>query len=1106
MKRFAFVGSLVICMGVLASPCGAQVGFSQQDFATGAGPAAVVVGDFNGDGKLDLATANATGNSVSILLGNGDGTFQAKLDFPTGMNPRGIVAGLFNGDAHLDLATANDTDNSVSILLGNGDGTFQAKMDFPAGTGTFALVAGHFNADTNLDIATANRVANTVSILPGNGDGTLGPRIDFLANTEPLTIVAGDFNGDSKLDVATGDGLGNVASVLLGNGDGTLGTKTDFPTGTRPRSLVAIDFSLDGKLDLATANQSSNNASVLLGNGDGTFAAKMDLGTDTEPIAVSGVDLDGDGKPDLTTANRGVYFYYYYSSNYYYPSLSVRLGNGDGTFGSLLQFPFGYGFRLVPESAASGDFNGDGKVDLALAKVNNNTVTVLLQAPAISLSIGHLSFGSFLPVGIPTAPMDVVIDSTGSFPAVFGSATVTGPDAADFNITGDTCSNQTVAIGSNCTTSVTFTPSTVGNKSATLNLPSDAAGNPHLVTLSGSGAPNMPVASVTPSMVAFGSVFIGSTSGTFAVDLQNTGSVQMNISGIVISGTNAGDFSILGTGTCPAGGGTLGPGVICSIHLRFTPAAGGSRTATLSITTDAAGSPHMVALSGTGVAPAVSLSQAMLTFAAQNLGSTSAGQPVVLTNTGNGALTILGIVISGVHAADFVQSHNCPLSPNTLAVSATCTITVTFTPTVVGTRNAAVTISDNAPGSPHLVTLTGTGVAPTVSLSQTTLTFATQNAGSVSPGQNVVLTNTGSGALTILSISITGTNTGDFAQTHGCPLSPSTLAPSNSCTITVTFAPVASGMRTAAVTISDNAPGSPHLVTLTGTGAAPTVSLSQTTLTFATQNAGSTSPGQDVTLTNTGSGPLTILSISVTGANAGDFARTHGCPLSPNTLPALASCTITVTFTPLAGGTRSAAVTITHNAAGSPQAVTLSGTGADFTITAPSSSSTAITIAAGQTASFMLTLTPNGFTGTITLTCTGAPAAATCSVPASVMLSGTPVTITIMVTTTARGTAPPRSTPWLPGPGGDPLLVFYWWLALAILALLAILQAKRPARLRARLALAGFLLMVIIAPGCGGGASGPPPMQGTPAGNYPLTVTASSGGFSRNIALNLTVQ
>jgi hypothetical protein len=773
MNRFAFLGVLIFSLA-LALPCSAQVGFSQQDFATGATPAAVVVADFDGDGMLDLATANSTDNSVSVLLGNGDGTFQAKMDFPTGTNPRGIVAGLFNADANLDLAVANDMDSSISILLGNGDGTFQAKMDFPGGMGTFALVPGHFNADANLDLATANRLANTVSILLGNGDGTLQARMDFLTNTEPLTIVAGDFNGDSKLDVATGDGSGNVASVLLGNGDGTLGAKTDFPTGNRPRSLIAVDFSLDGKLDLATANQSSNNASVLLGNGDGTFAAKMDLGTDTEPIAVIGVDLDNDGSPDLTTANRGAYYCYFYC--YFFPSLSVRLGNGDGTFGALLSIPFGYGFVRVPEFAASGDFNGDGKTDLALAKVNNNTVTVLLQAPMLSLSTGYLSFGSFLPVGVPTAPMDVTLTSTGSFPAMLGMAAVAGPDAADFSITGDSCSGVTLMISADCTTSITFTPSSVGNKSATLTFPNDAAGNPHVVPLSGGGALNMPVASVTPGMLAFGSVPVGTTSSTLIVDLQNTGAVQMNISAITISGTNASDFQ-LGIGSCPVGGAVL-PGVVCFIHVIFTPPATGNRSATLSITTDAAGSPHTVMLSGTGV---------------------------------------------------------------------------------------------------------------------------------------------------------------------------------------------------------------------------------------------------------------------------------------------------------------------------------------DFTIAAAAGSSTSLTITAGQSANFMLTFTPNGFTGTLSTTCTGAPAAARCNTPGTVMLSGAPVTITIMVTTTARGAVPPRGAPRPYPPREEPQPVFFWWLAIALLGLLAALQAQRRAPLRPRLALAGLLLMVVMAPGCGGG-SGSRRVQGTPAGTYPLTVTATSGTFSRNIMLNLTVQ
>src|SRR5205814_8789583 len=187
--------------------------------------------------------------------------------------------------------------------------------------------------------------------------------------------------------------------------------------------------------------------------------------------------------------------------------------------------------------------------------------------------------------------------------------------------------------------------------------------------------------------------------------------------------------------------------------------------------------------------------------------------------------------------------------------------------------------------------------------------------------QAVTLTNSGSSALTISSISITGTNSGDFAQTNNCPLSPSTLAASTSCTINVTFTPTATGARSGTLSVADNAAGSPQTASLSGTGTAPGVSLSPTSVSFGSHPVNTTSAAQTVTLTNNGNSALTIASISITGTNSGDFAQTNNCPLSPSTLAASASCAINVTFRPTAAGARSGTLSVADKAAGSPQSV-----------------------------------------------------------------------------------------------------------------------------------------------------------------------------------------
>jgi Abnormal spindle-like microcephaly-assoc'd, ASPM-SPD-2-Hydin len=442
--------------------------------------------------------------------------------------------------------------------------------------------------------------------------------------------------------------------------------------------------------------------------------------------------------------------------------------------------------------------------------------------------------------------------------------------------------------------------------------------------------------SVSPTSVSFGNQLTNTTSGARALTVANTGNTPLTISSIGITGANSGDFSQ--TNTCPFSPSTLAAGTNCTVNVIFTPTAAGGRSASLTVTDDASTSPQTVTLSGTGTdpAPVVGLSPTSLTYSGQQVNTTSGAQTVTLTNAGNAALAISGINITGTNTSDFAQTNTCPLSPSTLAVNASCTISVTFSPTATGSRSASLSITDNAADSPQTVALTGAGTAPAVTLNPTSLGFGNQLINTTSAAQTGTLTNSGTAPLAINSISITGTNSGDFAQTNTCPLSPSTLAAGGSCTISVTFTPSATGSRTASLSISDNAAGSPQTVALTGTGTAAAVSLSPTSLSFASQTLNTTSAAQAVTLTNSGTAALTISSVGIIGSNAGDFAQTNSCPVSPSTLPVNSNCTISVTFKPTASGTRTASVSVSDNAAGTPQTVALSGIGTTVSLS-PSS-------------------------------------------------------------------------------------------------------------------------------------------------------------------------
>jgi hypothetical protein len=426
-----------------------------------------------------------------------------------------------------------------------------------------------------------------------------------------------------------------------------------------------------------------------------------------------------------------------------------------------------------------------------------------------------------------------------------------------------------------------------------------------------------------PTSLTFAQQNTGTTSAAQGVMITDTGNTAVTISSIALTGANPGDYAISGN-TCPA---SLGAGASCQVNITFSPTATGVRTAALTFTDNAAGSPQNVPLSGTGFTPTQTLTfnPTSLTFAQQNTGTTSAAQGVMITDTGNTAVTISSILLTGANPGDYAISGNtCPAS---LGAGASCQVNITFSPTATGARTAALTFTDNAPGSPQSVPLSGTGFTPTQTLSfnPTSLTFAQQNTGTTSAAQGVMITDTGNTAVTISSIALTGANPGDYAISgNTCPAS---LGAGASCQVNITFSPTAAGARSAALTFTDNAAGSPQNVPLSGTGFTPaqTLSFNPTSLTFAQQNTGTTSAAQGVTITDTGNTAVTISSIALTGANPGDYAISgNTCPAS---LGAGASCQVNITFSPTAAGARSAALTFTDNATGSPQNVPLSGTG-----------------------------------------------------------------------------------------------------------------------------------------------------------------------------------
>ena len=441
-------------------------------FDAGSGPQSVAVGDFNGDGKPDLAVVNSYSNNVSILLGNGDGTFQIHVDYPTGAQPGSVAIGDFNGDGKLDLAVVNSYSNNVSVLLGNGNGTFQPAVSYGTGSGT-----------------------------------------------GPAFVAVGDFNRDGKLDLAVANSNSSNVSVLLGNGDGTFQTAVNYDVGGAPTSIAVGDFNHDGKLDLAVAVPvpgPSTYVSVLLGNGDGTFQTAVNYNAPYAPDAVAVGDFNGDGNLDLVVGNR--------SSN-----ISVFLGNGDGTFRTAVNYSAGYN----PSSVAVGDFNNDGTLDLAVANSGSSTtVTVLLQSPTVSLSNTRLTYANQV-VATSSASQTVTLSNTSALALNISSIVITGTNATDFAQT-HTC-GASLSPGASCTISLTFKPTQLGSRAASVTITDNAAVSPQQIALSGTGVTSGPNATLSASLT-FAAQTVGTASSAQSVTLINYGRATLGITRIATSG------------------------------------------------------------------------------------------------------------------------------------------------------------------------------------------------------------------------------------------------------------------------------------------------------------------------------------------------------------------------------------------------------------------------------------------------------------------------------------------------------------------------------------------------------------------------------------------
>lgn len=677
----------------------------------------------------------------------------------------------------------------------SGYANFQIQNKLAAiGFGTSTFAAGQvlssaladFNGDHKLDLVWGEAPTGLIQVALGNGDGTFQPATAYSTGGVDLqAIVTGDFNGDGILDIAAAANVkngGSIASIFLGNGNGTFQGAQSFgfgSTNTLPYSIIAGDFDQNGTLDLAVSDAQFKKVYIFLGNGDGTLQSPVEYAFTTAIESITAGDFNRDGKLDLAVSSCEA------------AQVSVMLGNGDGSFQTPTTYPYGGCISLT-----AADFNGDGKLDLVSSNDLSNLVFV-------SLGNGDGTFATAQQLTAGVTPYSIAIgDFNADGTLDVAIANVFGSDATRSGLMPGTISLLLGDGHGGFQPHVDFVTNFQPDTIAAGDLNGD--GRLDLVTGEGDAISTLVeillqnTAGLSSGSLVFPLQSVGSTSSAMPVTLTNTGSAALTVSSIVVTGTNAGDFAQ--TNNCPT---TLAANASCTINVTFSPLLTGLRQATIDLSDSALGSPQPIALQGTGMAASITFSPASVNFGDQLVKQASPVQRVTLTNVGNADLTITSMTVSG----DFLQRNPCPA---TIKVGGACTFAVAFQPSSIGSKVGAVTFIDSAPGSPHVVNLSGTGTL--VQLTPSLLNFGTVEMGQISPPQNVTLTNTSTKALNISSITATRR---DYVVTNNCG---SSVAGKASCTITVSFQPVFTGIRNGTLNVGDSGGGSPQMVSLTGAG------------------------------------------------------------------------------------------------------------------------------------------------------------------------------------------------------------------------------------------------------------------------------------------------
>ncbi len=952
----------------------------------------------------------------------------------------------FNGDGKPDILSGG------VLILGNGDGTFTKGTAVP---GT-PLAVADFNGDGKPDLLGQGQ--GTLEVFLGNGDGTF-QTTPIITNIEASLqgVIAGDLRGDGKFDV-----LGfsnNTVIVYLGNGDGTFAAGVSYPV-VIPFGPVVItlgDFNGDQKADVVVSVPGGNVAGqevVFLGNGDGTLQAGIGSTGVPYPGSVVTGDFNADGKLDLVISNQPS------GCTGPCPPTSILLGNGDGTFQAPSTVFPGSG------SLAVGDINGDGKLDLVF----------LDQSEDVEVYLGN---------------GDGTFSNTHTYQTQLGGGN-DGPLLADFNLDGklDIAAAGTTLLGNG---NGTFNGWSAVAGAGPISIPSlsliaigdfDKNGTQDL-------AASTSISSNNPD-----SLYIFTNDGTGALSLAHTYAVQQQVEGIAAADFNGdGNLDLIAVSE-DVNSGTWGYSVLLGngdgsfqspVFYLQTAVLDGFITTIVFADFNNDHKLDFAVPAGNGTF-AVLLGNGDGTFGAPtyffdgNSNNQAAGALVAADFNGDGKIDIAASDYSNPLGGMAILLGNGDGTFQTVTFPFTDTVGNLFA--VDLNHDGKVDLVDS---NGHAYLGNGDGTFKEIAASGYSVTALADINGDGVPDEVGSVTKSLGGLLSYTTGVALGNGDGTFGVFQGA-MPPSSLGPST---------PLAADM---------NGDGKQDLIVAGGTifvlinttGSFPGVSFSPGVVVFPSQAVGTSSGTMPVTLTNTGAVALTVSAIAISGANTSEFSQTNNC----SKIQPLANCTISVTFSPSATGTAAASVMISDNAAGSPQSVALTGVAVaapSIGLVLPSGSSSSATVTAGGTAKYALSIGGAGMGGETSITCTGAPTGAACTVtPSSLNVSATsPSSIAVSVTTLASTNAAlshPRGNIWILGAGAVGFV------------LLPICRKKRYANYLGVLP----LTMLLMLSACGGGGSGSvPPSQGggTPSGTYPLTVTATpTTGIPQSVKLTLIVQ